>query len=74
MSEPLPTYDFQKDKGKIREYLVDASTRAKWLHAANTAVYGEDYQKKNKNVAAYFFNEVEANWHHRRVYPALQRT
>ena len=63
MSEPLPAYDFQKDKEKIREYLVDASTRAKWLHDANTAVYGEDYQKQNKNVAAYFFNEVEPNWH-----------
>ena len=61
MSEPLPAYDFQKDKGKIRDYLVDASTRAKWLHDANRAVYGEDY--KGKNVAAYFFNEVEPNWH-----------
>lgn len=38
--------------------------REKWLHDANRAVYGEDYQKKNKNrVSAYFFNEVEPNWH-----------
>ena len=63
MSEPLPVYDFQKDREKIREYLVDASARARWLHAANTAVYGKGYKKQNKNVAAYFFNEVEANWH-----------
>lgn len=63
MSEPLPVYDFQKDREKIRESLVDASARARWLHAANTAVYGEDYKEHGKNVAAYFFNEVEANWH-----------
>ena len=62
MSEPLPPYSDDSPK-KIREYLVDASTRAKWLHDANTAVYGEDYQKQNKNVATYFFNEVEPNWH-----------
>ena len=62
MSEPLPPYSDDSPK-KIREYLVDASTRAKWLHDANRAVYGEDYQKRNKNVAAYFFNEVEPNWH-----------
>ena len=49
MSEPLPvSYDFQKDKEKIREYLVDASARAKWLHDANTAVYGEDYRSRTK--------------------------
>lgn len=65
MSEPLPPFpgDLHAQREKIREYLVDASTRAKWLHDANTAVYGEDYQKQNKNVAAYFFNEVEPNWH-----------
>lgn len=65
MSEPLPPFpgDLHAQQEKIREYLVDASTRAKWLHDANTAVYGEDYQKQNKNIAAYFFNEVEANWH-----------
>jgi len=62
MSEPLPPYSDDSPQ-KIREYLVDASTRAKWLHDANTAVYGEDYQKQNKNVATYFFNEVEPNWH-----------
>ena len=62
MSEPLPPYSDDSPK-KIREYLVDASTRAKWLHDANRAVYGDDYQKRNKNVAAYFFNEVEPNWH-----------
>lgn len=47
----------------IRDYLVDASARAKWLHTANTAAYGEDYKKQNRNVAAYFFNEADPNWH-----------
>ena len=37
--------------------------RAHWLHTANTAVYGEGYKKQNTNVAAYFFNETESNWH-----------
>ena len=32
------------------------------VHDANTAVYGENYKQKNKNVAAYFFNETEPNW------------
>ena len=61
MSLPLPEYSPHRQK--IREYLVDASARAKWLHAANTAVYGEDYKKQDKNVAAYFLNEADPNWH-----------
>lgn len=65
MSEPLHLTgeDSREQRKKIRDYLVDASARARWLHAANTAVYGKDYKKQNKNVAAYFFNETEANWH-----------
>lgn len=45
------------------KHLIGAAERAKWLHAANCAVHGEDYEKKDQNVAAYFFNETEANWH-----------
>lgn len=65
MSEPLPPFpgDLHAQREKIRDYLVDASARANWLHAANTAVHGEDYKKQNKNLADYFFNEVEPNWH-----------
>ena len=41
-----------------------SEARAKWLHDANTAVYGEDYEKQNRNVAPYFFNEgSDPNWH-----------
>ena len=43
--------------------LVNADDRANWLQAANTAVYGKDYKKRNKNVAAHFFNEADPNWH-----------
>jgi len=56
--------DSLQQREKIRECLVDASARAKWLHDANTAVYGEDYEKQNRNVATYFFNEgSDPNWH-----------
>ena len=57
--------DSQRDKQRknLVNFLVEASDRAKWLHDANTAVYGEDYEKQNKNVAAYFFNEADPNWH-----------
>ena len=48
---------------KIRDFLVDAADRARWLHDANTAVYGEDYKKQGKNIAASFFNEADPNWH-----------
>jgi hypothetical protein len=49
---------------KLANYFMDAGERARWLHDANRAVYGEDYQKKEKNVAGYFFNENgEPNWH-----------
>ena len=60
-ANPLSPALYQREK--IRDFLVDASVRAKWLHAANTAVYGENYKKRNKNVAAYFFNEADPNWH-----------
>ena len=60
-ANPLPPSLYQREK--IRDFLVDASARAKWLHAANRAVYGEDYKKRNKNVAAHFFNEADPNWH-----------
>ena len=60
IAEPL----YRSIDGKVAKVLVNADDRAKWLHAANTAVYGDNYKEKNKNVAAYFFNEVsEPNWH-----------
>ena len=48
---------------QLANYFLDAGNRARWLHDANRAVYGEDYEKKKKNVAPYFFNESEPNWH-----------
>ena len=52
------------ERERIRDFLVDAAARARWLHDANTAVYGEDYKEQNKNIAAYFFNEgSDPNWH-----------
>ena len=65
MSAPLLLTggDSLERRKKLVNHLMDASDRAKWLHAANTAVYGEDYKKQNRNVAAYFFNETEPNWH-----------
>ena len=51
----------QRHREKLANYLVGASHRAQFLHDANTAVYGEDYEK---NLAAYFFNENgDPNWH-----------
>ena len=50
-------------KPELANYLVKASERAEWLHDANRAVYGENYGERNKNVAAYFFNEGDPNWH-----------
>ena len=41
---------------------MDAGERARWLHDANRAVYGEHY-KSDTNVAAYLFNASEPNWH-----------
>ena len=65
MSVPLHITggDSPEQRKKLANHLMDASDRARWLHDANRAVYGEDYQERNKNVAAYFFNETEANWH-----------
>ena len=51
---------------KLTQYFMDAGKRARWLHDANTAVYGEDYEKKKNppNVATYLFNSNdEPNWH-----------
>ena len=56
--------DTPESRQKLANYFRDAGTRARWLHDANRAVYGEDYEKKNKTVAGYFFNENgEPNWH-----------
>ena len=65
MSEALhlTAPDTIENRKKMANYLVAASERAHWLHDANRAVYGEDYEKRNKNVAAYFFNEADPNWH-----------
>lgn len=65
MSKPLRLTegDSPRQRKKLAGALIEASERAKWLHAANTAVYGEDYKKQNRNVAAYFFNEADPNWH-----------
>ena len=65
MSEPLHLTggDSPEQRQKLAKHLIGAAERAKWLHDANCAVHGEDYEKKNQNVAAYFFNETEANWH-----------
>ena len=65
MSEPLHLTggDSPERREALANYLVDASTRARWLHDANHAVYGEDYKERHKNVAAYFFNEADPNWH-----------
>ena len=47
----------------LGKHNMGTGERARWLHDANTAVYGENYEKRNVNVAAYFFNETEPNWH-----------
>ena len=50
---------------KRTQSFMDAGERARWLHDANRAVYGEAYdtQKKPPNVAEYLFNANEPNWH-----------
>ena len=56
--------DSQKSRERLANYFMDAGKRARFLHDANRFVYGENYEKKGKNVAAYFFNETgEPNWH-----------
>ena len=55
--------DSPAQRQRLANHLVDASERAQWLHDANRAVYGDDYKEKHKNVAAYFFNEADPNWH-----------
>lgn len=52
----------QRNREKLTGYLVGASHRAKFLHDANIAVYGN--QASEQNIATYFFNENgEPNWH-----------
>lgn len=68
ISEPSTSGDLHAKRKKISEVshsdsCVDAAARARWLHTANCAVYGEDYKARNKSVAAYFLNETEPNWH-----------
>ncbi|MCY3744471.1 MAG: hypothetical protein OXH00_25935 [Candidatus Poribacteria bacterium] len=51
---------------QLTQYFMDAGKRARWLHDANRAVYGEGYDKKQDppNVASYLFNgNGEPNWH-----------
>ena len=55
--------DAPESKRKLAKHLVNESERATWLHTANVAVYGEDYRKRNQNIADAFFNETEPNWH-----------
>ena len=53
-----------ESRQKLANYFMDAGERARWLHDANCAVYGEDYANEGKTVATYFFNENgEPNWH-----------
>ena len=65
MSEPLHLTggDSAEQRKKLANHLMDASDRARWLHDANRAVYGDNYKEKHKNVAAYFFNEADPNWY-----------
>ena len=65
MSEPLHLTggDSAEQRKKLANHLIDASDRARWLHDANQAVYGDDYKEKHRNVAAHFFNEADPNWH-----------
>ena len=55
--------DSPKSRQRLANYFMDAGNRARFLHDANRAVYGENYEKKGKTVAGYFFNETEPNWH-----------
>ena len=65
MSEPLHLTggDSPEQRKRLANHLMEASDRARWLHDANRAVYGADYEKRNKNVAAHFFNEADPNWY-----------
>ena len=54
---PLAPQDQSGTRTISDDALVGSTTRTR-------AVYGEGYhQKKGKNVANYFFNEAEPNWH-----------
>ena len=56
--------DSRKSRDRLANYFMDAANRAHFLRDANRAVYGENYEKKGKTVAGYFFNETgEPNWH-----------
>ena len=55
--------DSAEGKSTLAKHLLKEGARARWLHAANLAVYGEHYEKRNETVAGYFFNESDPNWH-----------
>lgn len=59
----LTNPDAEAAKATLATHLMEAGTRARWLHAANIAVYGENYEKQGENVARYFFNDSDPNWH-----------
>ena len=59
----LAEYSLHTINDILEKHNREAGERARWLHNANTAVYGENYEKRNVNVAAYFFNEMEPNWY-----------
>ena len=63
--EPTTIQNANSEQGKqaAAKHILHTGHLARWLHDANTAVYGENYQKKGKNIATYFFNETEPNWH-----------
>ena len=68
VARPLPSAsrslaDARPSAEQVAEYLKGGSMRARWLHDANRAVYGEDYEEHQKNVAAFFFNDSDPNWH-----------
>ena len=57
-------YTLHPENGSLdTAHAVPVEARARWLSDANTAVYGEGYRQKGKNIATYFCNETEPNWH-----------
>jgi hypothetical protein len=60
----LTELDSPESRQKLANYFREAGSRARWLHDANRAVYGENYEKKGKTVESYFLNvNGEPNWH-----------
>ena len=69
--------DEPASRQRLANYFMDAGERARWLHDANRAVYGDRYEKTGKTVAAYFLNAREPNWHldtSLLQYPSIQIT